>query len=111
MADLVPVHLFRRGNTVVSAAPLDAVITAFGGGGLFGEGGVDVMFGGCAFFRDDKTGPAYVGVWGARKASRFRTALRQAGLCVEIVRRPPPARLMFSQTRKPGQHLEIAPRS
>lgn len=104
MTDSIPLYLFRsatfarNGDTVVSAAPLDVVISVYGGGGLFGEGGVSAVFGGCAFFRDDKTGPAYVGIWGSRKASRFRETLRRAGLCLSIVHTPPPARLMFSGT-------------
>ena len=106
MAGPISVYLFRstafarNGDTEVSAAPLDAVISVFGGGGLFGEGGVEAAFGGCAFFRDGQTGPAYVGVWGARKASRFRRTLRRAGLDTVIVNGPPPARLMVTQTRK-----------
>ena len=104
MTERVPVYLFRsgkfarNGDTVVSAAPVEAVKSVYGGGGLFGEGGVTAIFGGAAFYRDDprdETGPSYVGVWGARKASRFRAELRRAGLSLTTVHTPPPARLMF----------------
>jgi len=116
MAERVPVYLFRSGNfarngdTVVTAAPLDAVMSVYGGGGLFGEGGVAAIFGGAAFYRDDprdETSRGYVGVWGARQASRFRAVLRGAGISIEIVRSPPPARLMFWGT-KSGRHLRSA---
>jgi hypothetical protein len=105
MSDDVPSYLFRdgrfarNGDSVVSAAPLDVVTSVYGGGGLHGEEGLALVFGGCAFFRDDKDGPAFVGVWGARKASQFRETLRRAGIRTKIARRPPPARLMFYQTK------------
>jgi hypothetical protein len=113
MAGSTRIYLFRsttfarNGDTVVCAAPLCIVISVYGGGGLFGEGGVRAVFGGCAFFRDDKTGPAYVGIWGSRKASRFRETLRQAGLRLTIVQTPPPARLMFWGA-KSGRRLRPA---
>ena len=106
MSDEIPIYLFRgslrSGNTVASAAPLEVVVSVYGGGGLFGEGGVKSAFGGAAFFRNKEGSPSYVGVWSARKASRFRQTLRLAGVCVKIVYAPPPARLMFwsTQTRR-----------
>ena len=93
-------HCFaRNGNTVVIAVSLEVVMSVYGSGGLFGEGGVATAFGGCAFFSDGESGPSYVGVWGARKASRFRVALARAGTPIKILRGPPPVRLMFWQTK------------
>jgi hypothetical protein len=106
MAGSITIYLFRttmfarNGDTVVSVVPLDAVVSVYGGGGLFGEGGVSAAFGGAAFYRDDprdKNSAAYVGVWGARKASRFRATFRRAGFEITIMRSAPPARLMFWQ--------------
>jgi hypothetical protein len=53
-------------------------------------------FGGGAVYRDEETGDLYLGVWGARNASRFRTALRARGFEIEIVRQEPPTRLLFT---------------
>jgi hypothetical protein len=47
-----PVYVFREprfapaGDTVVCAAPLDLVVSVYGGGGLKGEGGLSAAFGG-----------------------------------------------------------------
>jgi hypothetical protein len=97
-----PVYVFRAegfspsADTVFSVAPLDAVVSVYGGGGLRGEGGLAAAFGGAAFFRDNATGEGYLGVWGARKASRFRRRLREAGVVFGVVRDLPPARLVWS---------------
>jgi hypothetical protein len=68
-------------------------------GGLKGEGGLASAFGGAAFFRNDETGEGYLGVWGARNASRFRRTLREAGVDLDIIRKPPRARLVWRETR------------
>ena len=92
MSERVCVFVFRSprfargGGAVVSAAARDVVVAAFGGGGLKGEGGLQAAFGGSAFFRNDETGVMYLGVWGKRKASRFRTRLRLGGMVLEIFR-------------------------
>src|ERR1700746_202886 len=102
----VPVYIFRgghfspRGDTMVSAAPLDVVVFVYGGGGLKGELGLAAAFGGAAFFRNDETGCCFLGVWGARKASRFRNALRRSGAQLEIIPMHPPARLVWSQSHR-----------
>jgi hypothetical protein len=90
-------HFATAADTVVSAAPLDLVVTVYGGGGLKGEGGLAEAFGGAALFRDDDTGESYLGVWGARNASRFRHTLKEAGVNLSIVREPPRARLVWLQ--------------
>jgi hypothetical protein len=100
MTERVPVYLFRdghfarNGDAIVSAAPRDAVVSAYGGGGLLDSDGLNRVFGGGCVFRNDETGACFFGVWGARNASRFRSALRRSGMVLNIVREPPPARLI-----------------
>jgi hypothetical protein len=89
---------FRGGNTVVSAAPHELVVSVYGGGGLVGEGNLAVAFGGCAYFRNEETGLTYLGIWGARKAAKFRTSLGKSGASIELIPEPPPARLVWFQT-------------
>jgi len=76
MGEKATVYVFRdarfaKSDTVVSAAPASLVAAVYGGGGLQGEGGVETVFGGSAFFQDDESGAAFIAVWGARNASRF----------------------------------------
>ncbi|MGO9755414.1 MAG: hypothetical protein ACLPNY_02235 [Roseiarcus sp.] len=91
MSDRVASYVFRdkhftlAGNTVVSAAPRDLVVSIFGGGGLKGEGGLSAVFGGAVVFRDEDTGLLYLGVWGSRNASRFRKALRDAAYALSEI--------------------------
>src|SRR3954451_9382764 len=97
------VYLFRghfspRGDTVVCAAPLEMVVSVYGGGGINGDGGLSAVFEGSAFFRNEETGAAYLGVWGARNASHFRSALRQHFGALTIIRGPLPARLVRYST-------------
>jgi len=98
-----PIYVFRglvsAGDTVVSAAPIGLVTAVYGDGGHIGEGGLFAAFSGGAVFKNDDTGALYLGVWGARNASRFRTALRRTGMSLKIVREHPPARLMFISTK------------
>lgn len=94
------IYLFRSeaiapgSSTVVCAAPVDLATAAFGSGGRHNEEGVRRAFGGNAFFRNSETGERFIGVWGARNASRYRTALRRHAR-IAIVREPPPARLAW----------------
>jgi hypothetical protein len=104
MTERVVVYVFRdrhfapAGDTIVSAASRDVVVSVFGGGGLKGEAGLSAAFGGSAVFRDADTGLLYLGVWGSRNSSRFRRALRDGGVASHIVRGPPPGRLIFFST-------------
>jgi hypothetical protein len=116
MPGRVPVYLFRAGNfarngdSVVSVAPRDIVISVYGGGGFEGSDGLAAAFDGGCVYRNDDTGASFLGVWGARKASRFRAALRQSGLELDIVRQSPPARLtvwMQIAPRQKGQHRPL----
>ena len=108
MNDRIPVYVFRDGHfapgrdTVMTAAPLDFVVSVYGGGGLKGEAGLEAVFGGSAFFRNDETGSCYLAIWGARNASHFRSRLRQSGRTLEIVREPPVARLAWWNTGRPS---------
>jgi hypothetical protein len=117
MSERFPVYVFRDGHfapardTFVSAAPLDLVVSVYGGGGIKGEGGLAAVFGGAAVFKNEESGLYYLGVWGARNASRFRTALRASGVILDIVREPPPARLIFFETRGRRPSLAIIPQA
>ncbi|WP_139108447.1 MULTISPECIES: hypothetical protein [unclassified Ensifer] len=95
-----PVYLFRSagfapsGDTVVSVAPLDRVAAVYGDGGVVGEGGLSSTFGGAAVFKNDATGECFIGVWGARNASRFRSELR-AHMQIAVYKEAPDARLFL----------------
>jgi len=100
MADTpCPIYLFRAegfapsGDTVVSMAPLEAVVAVYGGGGAFDADGLSATFGGAAIFRNDATGALFAGVWGTRKVSRFRREMRER-VSVVLVREAPEARLV-----------------
>jgi hypothetical protein len=110
MSQRFPIHIFRdgrfsrAGDTVVTLAPLDLVVSVFGGGGgLKGEQGLEDAFGGVVFFRNDETGMSYLGVWGRRKASRCRGALRRSGAQLDLQWEPPPARLIFWSRGRPSR--------
>jgi hypothetical protein len=79
---------------VISVAPLEAVVSVYGKGGVVGEGGVSSAFGGAAVFKNETTGECFVGVWGARNASRFRRELRDH-MQILVIKEAPPARLVF----------------
>jgi hypothetical protein len=87
-----------RSRWDTDAASLDLVVSIYGGGGVKGEGGLSAAFGGAAFFRDEETGVSFLGVWGARNASRFRSALRRRA-ALSIIRDAPPARLVWFGTK------------
>lgn len=99
MADpTFPVYVFRSdgfsrsGNTVVAVAPIALVTTVYGGGGVGGEASLSAAFGGAVVFKNDETGACFVGVWGARNASRFRADLRTKTQ-IEVLNKMPDARL------------------
>ena len=47
------------------------------------------LFGGLARYEDKKTGEEWIGVWGARKASKFRRLLREHGTTLIVVKSIP----------------------
>jgi hypothetical protein len=91
-------HFAPSGNTVVCAAARETVVSVFGGGGLYHSDGLLSAFAGAAVFRDE-TGELFLGVWGARKASRFRSALKRSCPDIETLNEPPPGRLVLWRTR------------
>ena len=99
-----PVYLFRyagfapSGDTVVSVAPLDCVVAFYGSGGVVGEGGLSSAFGGHVVFKNDLSGEYFVGVWGARNASRFRNELL-AHMQITVHKEAPDARRVFWGTK------------
>lgn len=97
------IYLFRSdritsgSETVVCAAPVDLAVAVYGGGGHQEQEGVQRAFGGSALYRNADTGECFIGVWGARNASRFRTALRRRA-AIAIINEPPPAQLIVWST-------------
>lgn len=89
----------RGGDTIVCAAPSDLVIAVFGGGGTFEADGLGAAFGGSAVFKNNVTGQTFLGVWGARKASRFRNQIRASGVALRVKNEPPPAHLIARFSR------------
>jgi hypothetical protein len=73
---------------------VDRVVAVYGGGGVVGEDGLSSSFGGAAVFKNDASGECFIGVWGARNGSRFRTELR-AHMNIVIIKEAPEARLTF----------------
>lgn len=47
------------------------------------------IFGGMARYVNDKTGEEWIGIWSARKASKFRRLLRERGWVIVIVKSRP----------------------
>jgi hypothetical protein len=100
-ADRVSVYIFRSsgfaptGDTVVTAAPKEAVVKTYGGGGHHDTDGLATVYGGAAVFGIDPKTHVHVGVWGSRKAARFRSDLKRAGINFDLVRTPPPGRLLW----------------
>ena len=104
MTSPCPVYVFRSpgfapsGDTVVSVAPLNYVVAVYGNNGLDGEGDLSSVFGGGVTFKNDASGECFVGVWGARNASRFRNTLR-AHMQIAVLKHAPDARLAFWSTK------------
>ncbi|GGF98020.1 hypothetical protein GCM10010924_27770 [Rhizobium wenxiniae] len=97
------VYVFRSqgfapaGDTLVCVAPADCVIAVYGGGGSFDIDGISSAFGGAVVFRNDETERCFLGVWGKRYASRFRSDLRRH-MPISICNEAPDARLTMWQT-------------
>lgn len=69
--------------------------------GLLGIGMLSVTFFGYALCRDP-TETEYIGVWGARNASKLRRRLRERGAQVTIHRKLPPEVRLHHFTTNPG---------
>ena len=100
----IPVYVFRdphfapARDTVACAAPIEEVVKVYGGGGLLNTAGLISVFRGAAVYRDSN-GKTYLGVWGARKAAKFRGALRRQDVELAVIEATPPARLVWYSTR------------
>jgi hypothetical protein len=95
---IIPVYQFRSDefskspDIVVAVAPMEAVTSVYGSGGLIGEGGLSDAFGGAAIYKNDETGMCFFGIWGARNTAKFKRDLETKHI-VEVVNETPPARL------------------
>lgn len=100
------------GDVAVSIASAEFVTSVFGGIGVEGADGLTRAFGGGALFPNDVTGERYLGVWGTRKASRFRRLLRASAGNLKLVDERPPVRLVrFNRTEtKPRSNARLARR-
>jgi hypothetical protein len=85
---------FGSGDMLVTVAPMEQVIAVFGDGGLFGEGGLSMAFNRVAIFRSKNAREVYFGVWGLKRATRFRAALEQR-FELEAVEGAPSAHLTY----------------
>lgn len=111
-----PVYLFRSqgfapaGDTVVCVAPAECVIAVYGGEGPFGTEGLSSAFGGAVVFRNDETGCHFLGVWGRRYASRFRSDLRR-NMPISICQEAPDARqiMWHAADRRPSKIRHTSP--
>src|ERR1700722_10205351 len=75
-----------------------------------GDGQVETLFTGAAVYISDATKQDYLGVWGARNASRLRRLLRERGAELVIHPKPPPGiRLRHWTISRKGQFWQ--PRS
>ena len=70
-------------NCHVSIAPIELV------GIFFTRDQLSATFGGWIAYRDKNTGADWIGVWGERKASRFRRLLRERGAIFRLAKSPP----------------------
>jgi len=102
---MIDLYRYRIGDTLVCAASREAVVAAFGN-----EAEFERYFGGSMSFGLPPR-PDYLGVWGARNASRFRRILRQAGFDFEVRGNPPPAPHTLSgvsgERLTAGQRLDL----
>lgn len=72
---------------------------------LLGVNGLEATFFGFAEYVDN-SGERFLGVWGARNASRLRGLLRERGAELLVHRAEPPARLRVWETR-PGVRTAV----
>jgi hypothetical protein len=77
-------HFAPSGDTVVCLADRLTIEAALGRGQL------EILFQGGAVYTDGAMKLDYIGVWGARNASRLRRLLRECGFEIVIDRRRPP---------------------
>lgn len=112
MSRSIPIYVFRsakfaKSETTVTAAPIDLVVSVFGGGGLKGEQGLEACLGGSVYYLDEATGEAFLAVWGTRNGARFRRKLAQSGATLQPLSIEPPARLVFYNSSLKGQRPKV----
>jgi hypothetical protein len=88
-------HPASRRSMLVCAAPYDLVVSAYGGDGINGRGGLLAAFGAVSIYRGSDAALTYLAIWGPRKAGSFLASLRRVASMIEITRHPPPARLVL----------------
>jgi hypothetical protein len=71
-------YQFKRGNALVCIGPNTAVCEVFSPRQFIQQ------FGGYLFYSDTETKQIYIGVWGARKVSRFRRLMREGGISYDL---------------------------
>jgi hypothetical protein len=100
----LPAYVFRGGhgstaaNTVVTVAPLDFVVSVYGGGGLKGEAGLAAVFGGAAFFAMRKRGTVFSAYGVLARLLALGTRFGAAAQRLEFIPQHPPARLIWTQS-------------
>lgn len=82
---------------MVSVAPVDCVIAVYGNGVLLVKVVCLPPLVGAIVFKNDFSGECFVGVWGARNASRFRNDLR-AHMQIVVHKKAPDAQFTFEIT-------------
>ena len=112
MSQSIPIYVFRslrfaKSETTVTAAPIELVVSVFGGGGLKGERGLEAAFGGSAYYRSEATNEAFLAVWGIRNGSLFRRLLAESGATLAMLSSEPPARLVFHNSGQKGQRPKV----
>lgn len=112
MTQSIPIYVFRsvqfaKSETTVTAAPIELVVSVFGGGGLKGEQGLEASFGGSAYYRNEATDEAFLAVWGTRNGARFRRKLAESGATLQTHSGEPPARLVFHNSGHKGQRPKV----
>src|ERR1700731_1889975 len=87
---IMPIHayVYRDGSLPCGGDPVVCVVDRAAADKHFGGGQIECLFGGYAVYTTPE-GQDFVGVWGARNASRFRRFLRERGAEVLIQRARP----------------------
>jgi len=83
-------YLFRDGHFAPSGDTIVCVADRLTVEAALGRGQLETLFQRGAVYTDDAMKLDYIGVWGARNASRLRRLLRECGFEIVIDRRRPP---------------------
>jgi hypothetical protein len=100
MATRLTTYLFRDGHFAPSGDTVVCIGDRVTIEAALDRGQLEALFQGGAVYTDDMMKLDYIGVWGARNASRLRRFLRERELEIVIVRqRPPNVRLRYFTRR------------